>query len=152
MEVGLAVLADSANVSREGKLNILGIFDRVMVRQVPGPLPPMHLVLRLEARPSDLGTEHTVRVRLQGPDGPPLFDINGAFTPRSRDPGNGVAVNHIINFGSMPLQHTGRHRVLVFLDDELKREIPLTVAQAPAPPQPHGAPGPGADPGPGTVH
>jgi hypothetical protein len=152
MEVGLAVLADSANVSREGKLNILGIFDRVMLRQIPGPLPPMQLVLRLEARPDDLGSEHTVRVRLVGPEGQPLFDINGTFTPRARDAGQDVAVNQIINFSSMPLQQVGRHRVLVFVGDALKREIPLTVVQAPQPPKPPGGTPPGQDPGPPTVH
>lgn len=149
MEVGLAVLADSANVSREGKLNILGIFDRVMIRQLPGQLPPMHLVLRLEARPSDLGTEHTVQVRLAGPGGQAIFDINGTFTPRGRNADRTVAVNHIINFGPVPLQHAGPHQVLIRVDDELVREIPLLVVQAPRPPQPPPHP---SESGPSTVH
>ena len=49
MLVKLAVLADYANVTSDGKLNILGIFDRMNVLNLPAVHPQMNLVLRLEA-------------------------------------------------------------------------------------------------------
>ena len=53
MQVKLAVVADYANVSSEGKLNILGIFDRINVSDLPAAHPQMHLILRLEAHSTD---------------------------------------------------------------------------------------------------
>jgi len=35
IKIPLAVIADSANVSREGKLNILGIFQNIGAKIVP---------------------------------------------------------------------------------------------------------------------
>ncbi len=137
MDVTFAVLADYANVSREGKLNVMGIFDRVFTRQVPARFPPMQLVVRLEADYAELNTEHTVRVQLGDPEGEPVLDIDGTFTPRGGQPGHKTSVNHILQLGNVPLQRTGSHRVLVWIDGDLKREVPLHVAQAPeAPPGP----------------
>ena len=145
MEVSLAVLADYANISREGKLNVMGIFDRVMVRQLPGRLPPTHLVIRLDAGAAEMDVEHGIRVQLTGPDGEALFHIDGAFTPRGAEPGLAVSVNHIINIGNLPIQKEGGHRVVVWVDGELKREVPLQVTKVPEPPpapRPPGAEGP----------
>lgn len=135
MEVTFAVLADYANVSREGKLNVMGIFDRIFARQLPSRFPPMQLVVRLEAQPEELDAEHAIRIQLADPEGTPLFDINGTFTPRSADPGHGVSVNHVIRLADLPLQRTGLHSVSVWVDSELKREVPLRVDE---PPRQHG--------------
>lgn len=131
MEVTLAVLADYANVSREGKLNIMGIFDRVFARQIPSRFPPMQLVVRLEAPPAALDTAHTIRVQLAEPDGTTVFDINGSFTPRGAEPGQSVSVNHIIGIADLPLRRLGVHRAIIWIDEERKREVPLQVDEPP---------------------
>lgn len=138
MDVTFAVLADYANVTREGKLNIMGIFDRVFTRQLPARFPPMQLVIRLEADFAELDAEHSVRVQLGAPDGDPVFDIDGTFTPRGGQPGQKTSVNHILQLGNVPLQQTGQHRILVWIDGDLKREVPLHVVQAPDAPLPEG--------------
>ena len=48
MRVALGVLADYANVSAEGKLNIMGVFQIVNAVQFPHVHPQMHLVLTEE--------------------------------------------------------------------------------------------------------
>lgn len=131
MEVTFAVLADYANVSREGKLNVMGIFDRVFARQLPSRFPPMRLVVRLEASPADLGTEHTIRVQLTDPEGATVFDINGAFTPRGPEPDQTVSVNHVVRLADLPLQRTGLHTVVVWVDGERKRDVELRVDEPP---------------------
>lgn len=131
MDVSFAVLADYANVSREGKLNVMGIFDRVFARQLPSRFPPMQLVVRLEAQAAEIDTEHTIRIQLADPEGTALFDINGTFTPRSSEPDRAVSVNHVIHLADLPLQRTGLHNVIVWVDDERKREVPLRVDEPP---------------------
>lgn len=131
MQVNFAVLADYANVSREGKLNIMGIFDRVFTRQLPSRFPPMQLVIRLEAEFAELDTEHAIRVQLADPEGEALFDINGTFTPRGGDPGHTVSINHIIRLADLPVQQTGTHQVQIWVDNDLKRKVPLRVDEPP---------------------
>ena len=46
MDVDLALLADAATIDGAGKLNILGIFDRVHTPNFPARHPKMALVLR----------------------------------------------------------------------------------------------------------
>lgn len=136
MDITFAVVADYANVSREGKLNVMGIFDRVFARQLPARFPPMQLVVRLEADYAELDTEHAIRVQLADPDGEAVFDIDGSFTPRGGQPGQKTSVNHVLQLGNVPLQEVGTHRVLVWIDGDLKREVPIHVVKAPdtAPP------------------
>lgn len=131
MEITFAVLADYANVSREGKLNIMGIFDRVFARQLPSRFPPMQLVVRLEAQPAELDREHAIRIQLADPDGAALFDINGTFTPRGGDPGQAVSVNHVVALADLPLQRTGVHTFGIWVDGNRKREVPLRVDEPP---------------------
>ncbi len=131
MQVTFAVLADYANVSREGKLNVMGIFDRVFARQLPARFPPMQLVIRLEATFDDLNTEHRIRVQLADPEGQSIFDINGSFTPRGGPPGRPTSINHVIRLADLPLRRTGTHTAAIWIDDDLEREVPLHVDQAP---------------------
>ena len=49
MRVSLALLADYSNVSREGKLNILGIFDTIYAPRFPTTHAHLQLVVRFEA-------------------------------------------------------------------------------------------------------
>lgn len=136
MDVTFAVVADYANVSREGKLNVMGIFDRVFTRQLPSRFPPMQLVVRLEAAYAEMDSEHAIRVQLADPDGQAVVDIDGTFTPRGGQPGLKTSVNHVIQLANVPLETTGTHQVLVWIDGDLKREVPVHVVQAPDPPPP----------------
>ena len=60
MQVSFALFADAANLSQEGKLNILGVFDAVQV----GALPTVHrrasLVVHLKGDESDAGIVHAI--------------------------------------------------------------------------------------------
>jgi hypothetical protein len=144
MDVTFAVLADYANVSREGKLNVMGIFDRVFARQLPSRFPPMQLVIRLEAQPAELDREHAIRIQLSDPEGAALFDINGSFTPRGPDPGQPVSVNHVVGLADLPLQKTGVHTIAIWVDGDRKRQVALRVDEPPgvrgSPPEAGGEP------------
>ena len=68
MHVSFALFADAANLSQEGKLNILGVFDAVQVATMPTVHPRATLVLRLKGSGSDIG-RHTVSLRWLNPTG-----------------------------------------------------------------------------------
>jgi hypothetical protein len=71
-----ALFADAANLSQEGKLNILGVFDAVQVGQLPAIHPRAHLVVRLKGGAPDIGV-HTVSLRWENPSGIDLWSSDG---------------------------------------------------------------------------
>ena len=133
MRVTLAVLADYANISQEGKLNILGIFDRIAVSEVPTSLPQMHFIMRLEAHAAERDRTHSVEIRLHDPDGQAVFEIKGEVVPRGGLPGQPVLTNQILGINNLRLKQTGGYMFVVFVNNDLKAEVPLVVDHAPRP-------------------
>jgi len=72
MHVSFALFADAANLSQEGKLNILGVFDAVHVGQFPALHPRATFVVRLKAELTDVGT-HQMTLRWTNPRGAELW-------------------------------------------------------------------------------
>lgn len=68
MNLQLAVLSDAANVSVEGKLNILGQFDTIYASEVPVTWPQFCYVARLRGGVADVG-DHTFELRVLTEDG-----------------------------------------------------------------------------------
>jgi hypothetical protein len=68
MQCPLSALADAANVSAEGKLNILGEFDTLFsLGGEPIVHPSMVFVAKLKVRAGELG-EHSVQLRVVDED------------------------------------------------------------------------------------
>ena len=126
MQVKLAVLADYANVTAEGKLNILGIFDRINLVQVPAVHPQMHLVLRLEARAAERDRVHRVEIRLHDPQGATIFDLNGEIVPHG-DGAQPLTTNQILTLNNLQLEKIGEYTFVVMIINDVKTEIPLAV-------------------------
>ena len=94
MEVPLAVLADAANVSVEGKLNIFGIFNNISAGNFPALHPHMKLVVAFEADMAEADKVKEVEIKLSDSDGNDLLMIRGQFTVPKGVPGKKVRINH----------------------------------------------------------
>ena len=132
MQVKLALLADYANVTAEGKLNILGIFDRINVQEIPSLHPQMHLILRIEAHPAERNRAHNVEIRLHDPDGQTIFEVKGDLVPLGAGAHN-TATNQILTLNNLQLMKTGGYTFLVLVNNDLKSEVPLEVELGAAP-------------------
>ena len=127
MHVNLAVLCDAANVSREGKLNILGEFDSIHASSFPLTYPTMVLVVRMEAHPTEVG-DHRLKLQLIDADGqdvvPPL---EGEFTT-GRPPFPGVPVRTapiILQMHGVRFDHPGHYSFELLVDGHHLRSLPL---------------------------
>ena len=133
MQVKLAVLADYANVTGDGKLNILGIFDRINLVQIPSMHPQMHLILRIEAHSAERDRAHHIEIRLHDPDGKTIFDVNGDIVPQGEGP-HPTSANQILTLNNLHLEKVGAYNFIIFINNDLKYELPLHVEFVTMPP------------------
>lgn len=139
MELTLALLADCANVSRDGKLNIMGMFEQIFAAQFPAVHASMQLVTRVEATPYESGT-HAVRVAFSDADARELFAVPGTLTVPESRAGENISVNQIFVFNGLILPAPGRYEFVVIVGAAELGRVPLRVValpQAGVPPDPH---------------
>jgi len=129
MEVSLALLADCANISREGKLNILGIFDRINAQALPVSHPQMQLIMTLEADRSEAERDHRIEVELIDADGNKLLGIEGHVKFGPPPPGERVKANHMIQINNLQFSRYGAHEFKILINNEVRRSVPLHVTE-----------------------
>lgn len=129
MEVDLALLADAATVDASGKLNILGVFDRLGTSSFPTRHPRMSLVLRFSAGVHEVG-KHEVEIILKGPEGQEIVRIDGEMNLAAgpRQVSGGLLVPHILNMDGLVFPAPGRYAFDVRVDGEHHVSIPLTLS------------------------
>lgn len=128
MEVTVAVLADYANVSKDGKLNIMGIFQEINASELPFQLPQMYLVLSFTAGPAEFGSVRDVRVVLLHSDGQEVFSLEAEMqVPNAARPGRRAYINETIGLAGVPFQQAGDYAFSVLVGDDEKATVPLYV-------------------------
>ena len=131
MEIDLALLADAATIDGAGKLNILGIFDRISASAFPAQHGRLALVLRFSAGLPEAGP-HQVGIRLSGPDGGEILRLDGEMhlAPGPRSAGGGVKVPHVLNLDGIVFTRAGHYTFDVSVDGEHHVSIPLSIVDA----------------------
>ena len=132
MHVSFALFCDAANISREGKLNILGVFDAIQVGQLPAVHPRANLVVRLKGGPADIGA-HTLTMRWVNPRGDELWTSSGHLdvaSPPVGTPGAGPGREMdlpLIAALDLPVDLSGEYTLQISLDDDPKTAVKLQV-------------------------
>ena len=130
MEVDLALLCDAATVDASGKLNILGVFDRLGVSSFPARHGRMALVLRFRGDLTEVG-EHDLAIALKDPDGGEVFSADGTLNlgaPRG-NPRGGLRVPQVLNFDGVVFEAGGQYVFDVRVDGTHHVAVPLTVVE-----------------------
>jgi hypothetical protein len=130
MKIPMAFLADEANVSQEGKLNVLGIFDRIASSAFPTVHPRMVFAFRVQAEFADSGKHFTVRVRLIDEDGGVLFEASGEMSAPEVQPGEFSTANQVFTLVGVQFPQPGHYKFVINLDDLPPHETPFAVVQA----------------------
>jgi hypothetical protein len=131
MEVKLGLIADYANVSQDGKLNVMGIFSRILTQAFPVTHPVMHLVLVFSASAAEKGKKKDLQIRLMNEDGQSLVEINGNLIVPEQ-PGPSVEIQHVFALQLLQFQAAGAFAFHVMINGETKTIIPLLVEHHPA--------------------
>ena len=126
MQVSFALFADAANLSQEGKLNILGVFDALQVGALPAVHPRAHLVVHLKGTSMDVGP-HTVTLRWTSPSGSELWSSTGELNVGPPPSGVTEMDLPIIAQIDLPIDATGGYTMSIALDGAHTAHIPVQV-------------------------
>ena len=130
MEVSLGVLADGANLSREGKLNIMGIFEVIHASSFPVIHPIMHLVIRFEASAAEARQTKKISIKFMDEDGKIVLEVGGDLTLGEAQPGERIKVDHILSFAAVKFEKPGRYEFKILVNGEPRKDVPLKVVEA----------------------
>ena len=137
MNVRLMALCDYASQTREGKLNMMGIFDALFAASFPVRHPSMFLVLRLEVAPSEIGHDQTMIVKIADEDGRKLLELQGKLTTNRPD-GRTLTyrpfhLDNLLHLQQIEFPHAGEYRVDVLVNSQAVAALPLHLVQREGP-------------------
>jgi hypothetical protein len=118
LKTEIIALCDYANVSREGKLNINGIFDELRIQKFPGGVARAFLVATVNGAPD---VRYNLTLKVEGKNGgkTPLKDLNlNAMTSP-----NGKS-NLLIELVNLGFEKEGDYRFKIYNEG---REIGSTL-------------------------
>jgi hypothetical protein len=123
MHVAFALFADAANLSQEGKLNILGVFDALQVGTLPALHPRATLVVHLKGS----------ALQWMSPSGNELWSSEGELGVATPPQGVIEMDFPLIAQLDLPLDQGGGYVMRVGLDGDTRAEVPLQVRTPGAP-------------------
>lgn len=130
MQLRYALACDYANVTNDGRLNIVGVIDRLYANHFPAIHRTLYLVVSMEIEPEDDGQEREVHVQLIDADARTLADLHGRMRLGHGD----RVLNQVHVFHDLHFAEAGTYRFNIFLDGTLVKTFDLDLILIPQPP------------------
>ena len=130
MELDVLLMADYANVAEGGKLNVMGIFSRVMSGAFPARHPEMVLIMQFSANPAEYNTTKKLTVRCLDEDGHKEIITWSRDIPIPEGQGRNITLNQMLKLHDVVFPKAGTYRFYVLVNEDAKGDIPLEVIQS----------------------
>lgn len=127
MKLTIFLAADYANITREGKLNVMGIFNDIYASTFPARHSSMHLVAKLGAELGEYGKTRNFTIVLLDADGSSIFDLSGQFQVPTGGQGRKPEVNLILELKDLIFPKEGIYQFVLLVDNDHKGELTLYV-------------------------
>ena len=127
MKILLFLVTDYANITREGKLNVMGIFNDIYSHDFPTRHASMHLVAKLGAELGEYGQTRDFTVVLRDEDGNPIFDLSGQFQIPQGERGRKPEVNIILELKDIVFPKPGIYQFALLVEKDHKGELSIYV-------------------------
>jgi len=129
MHVLHILAADYANVTKDGKINVMGIFNRIFAHEFPTRQPEMHLIVKLDASPAEYDTVRKLTIKLLDETGKQEIvnwsrDIHipiGSGAERAE-------ISQILRLRDLVFPTPGTYQFSVIVDKDEEETLPITVA------------------------
>jgi hypothetical protein len=129
MKVEIFTLCDAAT-SHGGKLNILGSFDMIIIKQTPIVYPSCSVAIKLRIEKIEEGNKK-LRISFVDADGkyilPPLEQT---FTVKVVPGLSTASANLVLSIQQLKLENFGDYSIDLAIDGRLEGSIPLYVRKA----------------------
>jgi len=133
VNVKLAVLADYAATTQDGKLIICGVFEKLQLPTLPFQYPRIYVALRVSAHPSER-KKHTLAIRIVDPDGASIFpDLRADLELGPAVKNETRTLQLVLDLAGLKFETAGGHSVDILLDDRYEDSAPFAVEIAPQP-------------------
>lgn len=119
--VELLTLCDHALTSKEGKLSIIGIFDRMFVRGVPTTFSRFFVVAILNGAPE---SEHQINLSIQDPQGKEVLPTPKDLKIQLGTQGRSNILTDVVN---LPIPMVGEYTIAMREGDNRLAEKKLGV-------------------------
>lgn len=130
MRVDLAVIADAANTTAEGKLNVLGIFGAIRAPELPWRHPQLYLVIRFRGDAADQGQTKQLAIQMRNADGQLLIGMESELVVPP-DAGVRQQFDNIIGISGVVFPAAGAYEFLVTINGQTDARIPIEVVHTP---------------------
>ncbi len=139
MKVNFAHLCDYANITADGKVNIMGLFTHIFGVKLPFIHLRAHLVFEIELHYTEVGTPFDVQLECVDADGNNLMRGKTQITVQGvGKPGDRPIVPQVLTLPPLKFVKPGPHDLNIFLGPRSGASISLSfeVTELPqAPPQ-----------------
>ncbi|MGD0174863.1 MAG: hypothetical protein ABSC61_10650 [Anaerolineales bacterium] len=130
MEVELFVICDAAT-DTAGKINILGVFDTIITKEIPTTLPSLSYAIKIRFYKDD-EKEHNFLLRVHSPEGKIIEpSFNGKFGFTMVEGEETGSLNLILNIFGLKFDTLGRYTAELLIDDIKVKTIPIIVKKQP---------------------
>ncbi len=131
MQVEVFAICDAAT-SDSGKLNILGAFDTIWVRQFPAVYPHCAVAVKMRFEAIEKG-DHAMVTRLIDEDGKNVLPpATGSFTMNMPENQRSASTDVVLNIQGLNLSKPGEYALELAVDGRSEISLPLFIRQAAA--------------------
>ncbi len=132
MQIEVFAICDAAT-SDNGKLNILGSFDTIWVRQFPAVYPHCAVAVKMRFNAIEKG-DHSLVVRFIDEDGKNILPpANGNFKLDIPDGQRSASTDIVLNIQALNLSKPGEYALELAIDGRSEISLPLFIRQARTP-------------------
>ena len=127
---GFLLLCDYASRAIGGKLNIMGIYERIMVNELPFRIPHAYIVVRILIDPSEAGQKHEFKLDMVNDEDKEMMKLEGFFDVPPLPPGfDAEELRHdeIFPLYGPVFEEEGQYLLRMWLDGELDTTEPLYI-------------------------
>ena len=126
----MLAVADYASLGQAEKLNIMGIFDVIHLKEFPATHEQMFIVARFVADSKEFNKEHNFVFQLiDERDGAELISINGQAKLGKPEGLEYLGFNSTVALRNIEFKHPGVYQVTIIIDGKTGMSVPLTLVQ-----------------------
>ncbi|KXK14562.1 MAG: hypothetical protein UZ15_CFX003003006 [Chloroflexi bacterium OLB15] len=128
MEVPILLVADYANETSNGKLNVMGIFTNIYASSFPTIHPQLFLVTQITASPAEYNRKFRLGIKLLDDDAMnTLANIETEVQVPNGQQGELIRINFMIGLANLLFPKPGTYEFCILIDNDQKATLPIQL-------------------------